>query len=312
MLVFIITTLLFCVLGITLSFFLDYTNIGIYYYISLSIFSIIVYYILPRVTTYLSNILLFYTIVVIFCYTIYTAESESLQPTGLIFVLALVAGLNHSFIYITIFMITISVMMHMFFSFLTEDSQGQLNTFVRSFNVFVWIFTSLVWSSYVYVQELEKKTQFVNGHKRVRSFLKLKAILNILVPSLVRDKIRSGKNNFSDEEGEVTIVFIDITRFDVIVQSYNGQELLNFLDGIYNVCDQLCDQYGLQKIETVGKTYLACGGLKSAEKKIDSRLLNRHHSVRVTDFAMEVSNYSKNVFMKNGKQIDIRIGIHTG
>ena len=172
---------------------------------------------MPRVTTYLSNILLFYTIVVIFCYTIYTAESESLQPTGLIFVLALVAGLNHSFIYITIFMITISVMMHMFFSFLSEDSQGQLNTFVRSFNVFVWIFTSLVWSSYVYVQELEKKTQFVNGHRRVRSFLKLKSILNILVPSLVRDKIRSGKKNFSDDEGEVTIVFIDISKFDNIV-----------------------------------------------------------------------------------------------
>ena len=36
---------------------------------------------------------------------------------------------------------------------------------------------------------------------------------------------------------------------------------------------------------------MACGGLKSAEKKIESRLLNRHHSVRVTDFAMAVLNY---------------------
>lgn len=57
---------------------------------------------------------------------------------------------------------------------------------------------------------------------------------------------------------------------------------------------------------------MACGGLKSAEKKIDSRLLNRHHSVRVTDFAMEVSTYSKGVFLKSGKNIDISIGVHTG
>ena len=78
MIVFIITTLLFGMFGVILSMTLDYTNIGIYYYISLSIFSIIVYQILPRVTTYLSNILLFYTVVIIFCYTIYTAESESL------------------------------------------------------------------------------------------------------------------------------------------------------------------------------------------------------------------------------------------
>lgn len=78
MLVFIITTLLFGVFGLILSLTADYTNIGIYYYVALSIFSIIVYNILPRITTYLSNVLLFYTVIVIFCYTIYTSESESL------------------------------------------------------------------------------------------------------------------------------------------------------------------------------------------------------------------------------------------
>lgn len=174
------------------------------------------------------------------------------------------------------------------------------------------IFTAIVWSGYVYIQELEKKTQFVNGHRRVRSFLKLKSILNILVPSLVRDKIRSGKKNFSDEEGEVTIVFIDIDQFDSIVNSYTGNELLQFLDQVYNAFDQLCDQFGLQKIETVGKTYMACGGLKYAEKKIDARLLNRHHSVRVTDFAVEVSNYVKTMYMKNGRPVEVKVGIHTG
>ena len=169
MIVFIATTLLFAVMGLILSLTLNYTNIGIYYYSALSLFSIIVYNVLPRVTTYLSNVLLFYTVVVIFCYTIYTSESESLQPTGLIFVLALVAGLNHSFIYITVIMIVISVIMHIFFSFLSEGSQAQLSPYVRSFNTIVWIFTSLVWSSYVYVQELDKKMQFVNGHKKVRN-----------------------------------------------------------------------------------------------------------------------------------------------
>ena len=130
MIVFIITTLLYSVFGLMLSLTANYTNIGMYYYAALSIFSIIVYQILPRVTNHLSNVLLFYTVVVIFCYTIYTSESESLQPTGLIFVLALVAGLNHSFIYITMAMILISVMMNIFFSFLAETESLQLNTYV--------------------------------------------------------------------------------------------------------------------------------------------------------------------------------------
>lgn len=151
MLVFICTTLLFGAFGVILSITMDYTNIGIYYYISLSVFSLVVYQILPHMTVYLSNLLLFYTVIVIFCYTIYTAESESLQPTGLIFVLALVAGLNHSYIYITVFMILLSVIMHIFFSFLTENSKGQLSLYVQSFSTVAWVFTSLVWSSYVYV-----------------------------------------------------------------------------------------------------------------------------------------------------------------
>jgi hypothetical protein len=50
------------------------------------------------------------------------------------------------------------------------------------------------------------------------------------VPSLVRDRIRSGQKNFSNEEGEVTIVFIDIHDFDNVVRNYSGNELLQFLD----------------------------------------------------------------------------------
>jgi len=235
--VFILTTLIFGLFGLILAITSDYTNIGIYYYVALSILSIIVYYLLPRVTSYLSNVLLFYTVVVIFCYTIYTSESESLQPTGLIFVLALVAGLNHSYIYITMVMIVVSVMMNIFFSFMTETDSEELSTFVSTFNTFVRIFTAIIWSGYVYSQELEKKTQFVNGHRKVRTFLKLKSILNILVPSLVRDKIRQGKKNFSDEEGEVTTVFVDIHNFDTIVNNYTGNELLSFLDQVYNAFD---------------------------------------------------------------------------
>jgi len=46
--------------------------------------------------------------------------------------------------------------------------------------------------------------------------------------------------------------------------------------------------------------FMACGGLKSAEKKIDSRLLNRHHSVRATDFAFEVVSYVQKIFLRSG------------
>jgi class 3 adenylate cyclase len=57
---------------------------------------------------------------------------------------------------------------------------------------------------------------------------------------------------------------------------------------------------------------MACGGLKQAEKKIDPRLLNSHHTVRVTDFAMELLNVIKTIYLKNGKNLQVKIGVHTG
>jgi len=107
---------------------------------------------------YLSRTLLIYTLIVIFCYTIYTSGSESLQPAGLIFVLALVAGLNHSYIYPTIIMIMASVIMFNFFSFFVEDEGLENSGLVNLSRSFVWFFTGIVWSAYVYMQELEKKT----------------------------------------------------------------------------------------------------------------------------------------------------------
>ena len=77
-LVFLANALLFTLFGLSLSISERSVNIGTYYYAALSLFSIVVVCILPRITNYISNILLFYTIVIIFCYTIYTSESESL------------------------------------------------------------------------------------------------------------------------------------------------------------------------------------------------------------------------------------------
>jgi hypothetical protein len=158
LIVFIVTTLIFSLFGLTLFLLIDFTNIGIFYYLGLSFFSFVMYQLLPRLYLYLSRTLLFYTVIVIFCYTIYTSGNESLQPAGLIFVLALVAGLNHSYIFPTITMIMGSVAMFNFFSFLAEDD-GIVNSGLIKFNrTFVWFFTGIVWSAYVYMQELEKKT----------------------------------------------------------------------------------------------------------------------------------------------------------
>ena len=65
-------------------------------------------------------------------------------------------------------------------------------------------------------------------------------------------------------------------------------------------------------MEAVGPTYIACAGLKFAEKKFDTNLLNKHHAVRATDFGTSLVKALTNVKLKNGRPLQINIGIHTG
>ena len=149
LMVFILTTLLFALLGLVLLLLVDFTNVGIIYYLILSVFSMVILSLIPYLKLYISRVLFAYTIVVIACYTVYTSESASLQPCGLIFVLAFVAGLNHSYVYPTISMIALSVIMFIIFSFVSE-SYEEIDTTVSSYRSGMWVLVGSCWAIYVY------------------------------------------------------------------------------------------------------------------------------------------------------------------
>ena len=45
------------------------------------------------------------------------------------------------------------------------------------------------WVHYTYWEEIKRKISFVTQYRKVKEFQKLKAIINILIPSLVRSRI---------------------------------------------------------------------------------------------------------------------------
>jgi len=137
-------------------------------------------------------------------------------------------------------------------------------------------------------------------------------ILNILLPDFVRERIRTGHRFIAEDQGVVTIIFIDMVDFDDIVSMHQPGELIEFLDKMYNAFDQMCNLHSLQKIETVGKSYMACGGLKAIEKNYKKNHSIKHHTIRILNFAFETLEYIKKRNLKNGEPMRVKIGIHTG
>lgn len=96
-----------------------------------------------------------------------------------------------------------------------------------------------------------------------------------------------------------------------------GERIVDILDDVFRGFDQLCKKFGIQKIEvasvhqTVGKTYMACGGLKFLEKELPTRF-NKNFTQRVVDLSVEMMKYVQGTTFTFGVKLNLKIGVHYG
>ena len=136
-------------------------------------------------------------------------------------------------------------------------------------------------------------------------------ILTILVPKFVKDRMNQGLNSMQEAQDDVGILFCDICDFDKIINS-EGIRIVQILDEIFRNFDNLCLKHGIQKIETVGKTYMACAGLKLCEVNVPERILKTEKTRRMVSMALEMMKYIASVTYGKGEIIKMKIGIHNG
>lgn len=165
---------------------------------------------------------------------------------------------------------------------------------------------------YGYMQELYSRINFLKlDHKRMQ-YKKDQEIFDNLVPKFIQTKMESSKDRgASIDEEIVTVIFVDICDFDGLVTKMSPKEFITLLDKIYSTFDQLCSIHGLQKIETVSKTYMASGGIKECEKDLDPVILSKHHSVRTFELALDMIDLMSKMRLENGDTIKVKIGVHS-
>mmetsp|Transcript_34051 Transcript_34051/g.44946 ORF Transcript_34051/g.44946 Transcript_34051/m.44946 type:complete len:101 (-) Transcript_34051:2752-3054(-) len=77
----------------------------------------------------------------------------------------------------------------------TENSSSTLQLSWMSGVMMVYVF---LWIYYAYQDELRRKVNFVTQYRRVKEYQKLKSIINILIPSIVRNRLIDGKKVQAD------------------------------------------------------------------------------------------------------------------
>ncbi|PTM10450.1 MAG: hypothetical protein DA407_03615 [Bacteroidetes bacterium] len=133
-----------------------------------------------------------------------------------------------------------------------------------------------------------------------------KLLLNIL-PEEIADELKETGQAKARDFDMVTILFTDIKNFSGIAEKLTAQELVTEMDTCFKAFDAIVEKYYVEKIKTIGDSYMAAGGVPTPSTD----------AVKNTVLAaIEMQNFivqRKNERHENGQiAFEMRIGLHTG
>ena len=155
--------------------------------------------------------------------------------------------------------------------------------------------------------EIEKQiAQFANNESKEEKLKSERLLLNILPEKIARELKENGSTE-PIQFGSVSVLFTDFEGFTKVAENLSPTELITELDSCFSYFDSLMERYNLEKLKTIGDSYMCAGGIPVA---------NKTHPVDTVLAALEIRNLMEQVrTLKEGLGYpywELRIGIHTG
>ncbi|MBK7959289.1 MAG: adenylate/guanylate cyclase domain-containing protein [Bacteroidetes bacterium] len=131
-------------------------------------------------------------------------------------------------------------------------------------------------------------------------------MLNIL-PEEVAEELKAKGVAAAKQFDEVTVMFTDFKDFTKVSEKLSPTELVEEIHTCFKAFDNIITKYNIEKIKTIGDSYMCVGGLP---------VKNLTHATDVVNAALEMqeflTNYSRERILRGKETFEMRIGIHTG
>jgi class 3 adenylate cyclase/putative methionine-R-sulfoxide reductase with GAF domain len=127
-------------------------------------------------------------------------------------------------------------------------------------------------------------------------------LLNIL-PQPIVERLKRGEHTIAERFEAVTVLFadlVDFTRWSTLLPPEHTVEILG---QVFTEFDALTERYGLEKIKTIGDSYMVVAGLPAP--RLD------HREVMVA-MALQMLGAIERLNRALGTALDVRIGMHSG
>jgi class 3 adenylate cyclase len=147
-------------------------------------------------------------------------------------------------------------------------------------------------------QRLQEQNLLIEAERQ-----KADTLLSNTLPEAIVKRIKAGESTIADRYDDVTVMFADIVNFTSFSVEFAPEKVVELLDAIFSDFDAIVTKYGVEKIKTIGDSYMLVGGLPQSQTD---------HVERVAQVAIECMNALEHINAALGLSVQLRVGIHTG
>ena len=127
-------------------------------------------------------------------------------------------------------------------------------------------------------------------------------LLNIL-PKEIAAILKNENRTIADQYDEASVLFADMVGFTPLSAKMPPVEMVELLNEVFSFFDSLLDKYGVEKIRTIGDSYMVASGVPRGRPD---------HARALVRMALEMRDYVSTHTFQNGHQLSFRIGINSG
>ena len=151
-------------------------------------------------------------------------------------------------------------------------------------------------------KHLRDRERAANEALRIEKERSEQLLLNIL-PAPIVARLKSGERVIADHIRDVTILFADFVGFTELSSRLPAPELVGVLGCVFSAFDGLAHKFGVEKIKTIGDSYMVACGLFG--KRDD-------HAHAVADMALAMAETLEILNDTLPAPLEIRMGINSG
>jgi len=156
---------------------------------------------------------------------------------------------------------------------------------------------------------LYRRNRFINKTKSIidEEKKKIDELLCNILPEETAEELKKYGKVKAKKHNSVTVLFTDFKEFTSYAEGLPPEKLVEMIDVYFTAFDKIIVKYNLEKIKTIGDSYMCAGGLPEPSED---------HHYRITKAAFEIIEFVNNMKQQaqnnNESRLDVRIGIHTG